>query len=166
MKTRTLAIAFLCACSLIAAAQAGKTMPVSLFAAGATTTTTTTTVTTTNADGTTTKKETTVTTTSDENNAAAAADAEVSPEDGGYTYVDYEGVTVPYYKGYFFINGVWVWRRPGKPPFPPPRFRPRLLTKPPVPVKPAPKPPVKKPAPVKRPPAKAPRRSAPPAPHR
>lgn len=171
MKIQTLAIASLCACTFVAAVPVGAAMPVSLFVVATTTTTTTTTVTTTTADGTTTKKETTVTTTSDEINtpapAPAAADAEtetvveVSPEAGGYTYVEYDGVWVPYYKGYYFINGVWVWRGSGKPPFPPPRFRPRLRAKPPVPVKPVTKAPVKKAAPVKRAPAKASRRSAP-----
>ena len=107
-------------------------------------TTTTTTVTTTSGENNTKETTTTVTTTTTESK-------EVSPEDGGYTYVEYEGTWVPYYKGYYYINGVWLWRRPGKPPFPPPHFRPVPRHKP-LP-KPAPKP-ASKPVPAKAAPVK------------
>ncbi len=81
-----------------------------------------------------------------------------APDDEDYTYVEYDGDIVPYYRGYYYIGGVWVWRGRGKPPFPPPKFRPgnpgaRVA---------APRPaartaaPVKS-APVKRTPVKAPK---------
>lgn len=119
-------------------------------------TTKTTTVTTTSTDDNTKETTTTVTTTTVK---------EIAPEDGGYTYVEYEGAWVPYYRGYYYINGVWLWRHHGKPPFPPPHFRPvphhKHLPKP-VPPKPAPRP-APKPAPRPAPHAKVP---APAVPHR
>ena len=57
----------------------------------------------------------------------------VTPAEGDYTYVEYDGEIVPYYRGYYYIGGVWVWRGPGRPPFPPPKFRPVLRK--PVPAK-------------------------------
>ena len=47
-------------------------------------------------------------------------------DDGEYTYEYYDGAYVPYYRGYYYIGGAWVWRKHGRPPFPPPRFRPAL----------------------------------------
>ena len=44
-------------------------------------------------------------------------------EDEEETYVYYE--SVPYYRGYYYIDGAWVWRGRGKAPFPPPRIRPK-----------------------------------------
>ena len=65
----------------------------------------------------------------DENNTAASqvseqSTEEVSAEDGDYTYEYYEGESVPYYLGYYYVGGVWVWHGHGRPPFPPPHFRP------------------------------------------
>jgi len=97
------------------------------FITAASTSTTTTTITTTT-DGENNTKETTTTvttTTTDEDTAAEENQEEtVSPEEGKYTYEEYEGEYVACYKGYYYIGGVWVWRRPGKPPIPPPHFRP------------------------------------------
>jgi len=71
------------------------------------------------------------------------------PGSADYTYVDYEGEIVPYYSGYYYIGGVWVWRRPGRPPFPPPNFRPGPPPPRPFPPKPVPpKPGPPRPAPV------------------
>ena len=102
MKTRLVTIAALGSCALFAA------------------TTTTTTTTTTLPDGTTKRTTTTVTTTTDEKRPR------LTPERGGYTYVKYGSSKVPYWKGYYFIDGAWVWRGHGKPAYAPPRFRPVL----------------------------------------
>ena len=56
--------------------------------------------------------------------ATDKAEETVSAEDGNYTYVEYEGESVPYYRGYYYISGVWVWHGRGTAPFPPPNFRP------------------------------------------
>ena len=61
------------------------------------------------------------------NTSGQTADDAVSPEEGNYTYVEYDNDYVPYYRGYYYIDGVWVWRgsgRPPIPPIPPPKFRP------------------------------------------
>ena len=49
-------------------------------------------------------------------------------EAGSYTYVYYNGACVPYYRGYYYIDGAWVWSRHGRAPYPPPKFRPALAT--------------------------------------
>ena len=49
-------------------------------------------------------------------------------EAGSYTYIYYNGACVPYYRGYYYIDGAWVWRRHGRAPYPPPKFRPALAT--------------------------------------
>lgn len=90
-------------------------------------------------------------------------DAAVDSTDEEYTYVEYEGDTVAYYKGYYYIDGAWVWRGPGRPPFPPPKFRPEPPVKPAVgsvPAKAAPAKTKTKPAKASRV-KSAPRRSAP-----
>ena len=87
----------------------------------------------------------------------------LTPEQGGYRYVKYGKVKVPYWKGYYYINRVWVWRGPGRPPFPPPKFRPEPPVKPAVesvPAKAAPAKTKTKPAKASRV-KSAPRRSAP-----
>ena len=58
------------------------------------------------------------------NTSGQTADDAVSPEEGDYTYVEYDDDYVPYYRGYYYIDGVWVWRGSGRPPIPPPKFRP------------------------------------------
>ena len=155
MKAKTIAIVTLCACTVFAVAQdgnygsAGATMHTNMLVAAAAVTTTTT-ETTTTTDGNTTKV--TRTTTSVTRDTPPLPAEAITPENGNYTYAVYDGVLLPYYKGYYFIDGVWVWRGPGKPPIPPPRFRPILPARNPkaAPVKPAP---------VKRAPVKsAPRR--------
>ena len=129
MKVQTFAIASLCACSLLAAA------------ADAATVKDTNTATDTAAPANTASASTAGKNNSNANPYQSPADAAVSPEDGDYTYVEYEGVLVPCYKRHFYyIDGVWVWRGPGKPPFPPPKFRPVLPPRPPkaAPAKPVP----------------------------
>lgn len=36
-----------------------------------------------------------------------------SPDEGNYIYVKYNGVVVPYYRGYYWIDGTWVWHGRG-----------------------------------------------------
>jgi len=85
------------------------------------------------------------------------------PPDGGeFSYADYNGTQVPYYKGYYYVDGNWMWRGAGKPGFPPPQTRPGMQPRPgtqpnPASVKSAPVKSAPKPASVKRAPAKAPR---------
>lgn len=69
----------------------------------------------------------------DENNADASQASEQNSEDAAddtddenYTYKYYDGEYIPYYRGYYYIGGVWVWRKHGRAPFPPPRVRPTL----------------------------------------
>lgn len=68
----------------------------------------------------------------DENNTDASQASEQSSEetttddDETYTYKYYDGEWVPYYRGYYYIGGVWVWRKRGRAHFPPPRIRPAL----------------------------------------
>jgi len=69
----------------------------------------------------------------DENKAAArtgdgqsAEEATLSAEEGDYTYEYYEGDSVPYYRGYYYRGGSWVWGGSGVATFPPPQFRPVL----------------------------------------
>ena len=64
----------------------------------------------------------------------SSEEATISAEGDNYTYEYYDGVYVPYYRGYYYIGGAWVWHGHGKAPFPPPRVRPILRTAP-VPVK-------------------------------
>ena len=97
---------------------------------GTTSTTTTTTVTT-SADGTTTRETRTTTVTNN-------ADYDIVPDEGVYVYVDYNGERVPYYRGYYYSDGVWVWRGSGRTIYPPPRFRPALPARLPRAAKPAP----------------------------
>lgn len=107
MKKRTVAIVFLGVCTIFASVYGDI-----VITQPTTTSTTTTTKVTTAADGTTTEETTTTTTTTEED----------------YTYLEYDGV-VPYYRGYYYINGVWVWRGRGKAPFPPPKRRPLLTAR-------------------------------------
>ena len=36
-----------------------------------------------------------------------------------YGYTVYNGVTVPFYNGFCFVDNVWLWRGPGRAPAPP-----------------------------------------------
>jgi cytoskeletal protein RodZ len=57
------------------------------------------------------------------------ADGATTPEDGDYTYADYNGDTVPYYKGYYYIDGAWIWPGRGPATVPPPKFRPAVRSR-------------------------------------
>lgn len=123
MKKQAIAIAALGACAFFASAQAGEgtvncifTLPIAEL------TVTTTTITTVTDENGNIIKENKATT-------RKVVDA-ISPDLGDYTYEEYGGVLLPYYRGYYYIDGVWVWRGHGKAPIPPPRFRPRPAPKP------------------------------------
>ena len=112
MKAKKIAIVSLSAFTIFAIAQTSTVVNLPG------TTTTTTTVTTT-PDGYTTRETKTTTVTS---NAADYYD--IINDDTSYIYVEYDGVRVPYCRGYYYIDGVWVWRGPGRATRPAPRFRP------------------------------------------
>ena len=156
MKVPFIMIAALGVCTLFAEEQTGKSsdketknyvfnLPV---AAGATTTVITIKTTASNEV----EVQTTQTNDSDQSDSNED-DGATSPEEGNYTYEEYDGVVVPYYRGYYYISGAWVWHGHGPAPFPPPHFRPRLRRPHhgPAPAKAAPA----KNAPAKNAPAKA-----------
>ena len=123
MKKQSIAIAALGACALFASAQAGEgtvnsivTLPIAEL------TVTTTTITTVTDENGNIIKENKATT-------RKVVDA-ISPDLGDYSYEEYDGVLLPYYRGYYYIDGVWVWRGSGRPPIPPPKFRPVLRPRP------------------------------------
>ncbi len=123
IKKQAIAIAALGACALFASVQAGEgtvncivTLPIAEL------TVTTTTITTVTDENGNIIKENKATT-------RKVVDA-ISPDLGDYSYEEYDGVLLPYYRGYYYIDGVWVWRGRGKAPIPPPKFRPRPAPKP------------------------------------
>lgn len=123
MKNQAIAIAALGSWLLFASAQAGEgtvncifTLPIADF-----TVTTTTITTVTDENGNIIK----------ENKATTSRVVDtLNPDLGDYSYEEYSGVLLPYYRGYYYIDGVWVWRGHGKAPIPPPKFRPRPAPKP------------------------------------
>ncbi len=105
MKAQIITLVTAEACMFFAPAQAAAGTAMhnfGLFITTAATTTTTTTTVTTTTDGNTVRETRTTT------RETVASNEAVSPEIGGYTYVEYNGVKVPYYKGYYYIGGVWV----------------------------------------------------------
>ena len=123
MKKQAIAIAVLGAGALFASAQAGEgtvncivTLPIAEL-----TVTTTTITTVTDEMGNVIKER--------KSTSRKVVDA-ISPDLGDYTYEEYDGVLLPYYRGYYYIDGEWVWRGSGAAPIPPPKFRPRPAPKP------------------------------------
>ena len=124
MKNQAIAIAALGACALFASAQGSEITVNCIFTlpiAELTATITTTVITTVTDENGNIVKESKVTTKKDVDT--------ISPDYGDYTYEEYGGVLLPYYKGYYYIDGAWVWRGSGVAPIPPPKFRPHPAPK-------------------------------------